>query len=171
MSFAQLFAASSVSVFILGISSIYDLVSRRVPNYLTGVAAMIGLVCPWFDICNVSVISSYLGGLVGLLLFLPPYSLNVMGAGDVKLMAAIGTLMGFPFIIQSSVMIVIFGAIIAILLLTVRRQLTSSIYRLAGVVTGSISVTSLANVHSDDSRTMPFAPAIFLGVLWTILQR
>jgi prepilin peptidase CpaA len=166
--------AVMVTLISSGVALITDLRSGKIPNLVTYPTALIGI--------GLSLINQLTGRtpdigtcLIGLTGGLALYGLLMLvgslGGGDVKLMAAIGTLMGFPFIIQSSVMIVIFGAIIAILLLTVRRQFISSINRLAGVVTGSISVTSLANVHSVDSRTMPFAPAIFLGVLWTILQR
>jgi prepilin peptidase CpaA len=155
MSFAQLFAASSVSVFILGISSIYDLVSRRVPNYLTGVAAMIGLVCPWFDICNVSVISSYLGGLVGLLLFLPPYSLNVMGAGDVKLFAVTGLYIGVEKILSLGLYVSIAGGLLAIFYL-IKHETRNCI------------INKQLDIQKATVIQLPYAVAIFGGLLYML---
>jgi len=75
----------------------YDWKYRIVPNWLTltGVIAGLavntllnGLTGPWVAIS---------GAGFALLVYLPLYALRAMGGGDVKLMAAVGALMG-PFI-------------------------------------------------------------------------
>ena len=155
MSFTQLFAASSVSIFILGISSIYDLVSRRVPNYLTGVAAMIGLVYPWLEISNVSVISSYLGGLFGLLLFLTPYSLGVMGAGDVKLFGVTSLFIGIEKILSLGLYVSISGGLLAIFYL-IKQETRNCI------------INKQIDIQKATEIQLPYAVAIFVGLLYML---
>lgn len=155
MSFAQLFAASSVSLFILGISSIFDLVSRRVPNYLTGIAAMIALVYPWLAIDSVSVISSYLGGLFGLLLFLPPYSLGVMGAGDVKLFGVTGLFIGMEKILSLGLYVSIAGGLLAMLYLIKHK-------------TNNYIINKHMDIQKATDIQLPYAVAIFGGLLYML---
>lgn len=155
MSFAQLFAASSVSLFILGVSSIYDLVSRRVPNYLTGVAAIIGLVYPWLEIDNVSVFSSYWGGLFGFLLFLPPYIMGVMGAGDVKLFGVTGLYIGMEKILNLGLYVSIAGGLLAVFYMIKQK-------------TFSCMFNKKLDVQKVTEIQLPYAVAIFGGLLYML---
>ena len=70
-----------------------DLRTSRIPNLLTFSAAAAGLA--WHAFGGWAPLASALGGLaLGLLLFLPIYLLRGMGAGDVKLLAALGAWLG-----------------------------------------------------------------------------
>ena len=94
MSHVPLIAATFIPIILLGISAIYDLCCRRVPNYLTGVAAIIGLLLPWYVFDSSVLLKAYLGGILGLLMFIPPYAAGVMGAGDVKMLGTVGLYVG-----------------------------------------------------------------------------
>ncbi|MDF0675606.1 MAG: A24 family peptidase [Nitrospira sp.] len=79
------------------ITAIYtDLRWARIPNWLTFSAMGFGiLVQAWMGGLHSALIS--LAGLgVGMGLFLLPYACRAIGAGDVKLMAAVGSMLG-PF--------------------------------------------------------------------------
>ncbi|MFK4998209.1 prepilin peptidase [Bacillus sp. N9] len=67
------------------------------------------------------------GFLVGFALLLIPYLLGGMGAGDVKLMAAIGALMGTTFVLYSFVYIALIGGFISIFLIMKNRGIWYSI--------------------------------------------
>jgi prepilin peptidase CpaA len=83
-------AAISVAL----VACVFDLYSRRIPNALTFGAAAVALVVA-AALGGLSGASSSLTGLgVGLAVWLPIYALGGMGAGDVKLMAAIGAWLG-----------------------------------------------------------------------------
>ena len=94
MAQGPLIAATFIPIILLGISAIYDLCYRRVPNYLTGVAAIIGLLLPWYVFDSSVLLKAYLGGILGLLMFLPPYIAGAMGAGDVKILGTLGLYVG-----------------------------------------------------------------------------
>lgn len=59
--------------------------------------------------------SALSGVLVGLLLFLPFYVLRAMGAGDVKLMAALGAFAGPVEVISLALSVLVAGGLLAIL--------------------------------------------------------
>lgn len=78
-----------VAVAVALVACVTDLRSRRIPNLLTFSAAVAGL--GYHALAGWSALAGSLGGLVlGLLLFLPIYLLRGMGAGDVKLLGALG---------------------------------------------------------------------------------
>ena len=77
------------------VAAVYDILYRRIPNWLTisGVAAGLALNTFLYEGWP-GLRLSMLGVAVGLGAYFVLYSLRAMGAGDVKLMAAIGALVG-----------------------------------------------------------------------------
>ncbi len=71
-----------------------DLRTRRVPNVLTMSVALVGLGLAAVGMGRVGIVASAVGCLIGLAMMLPGYLIGATGGGDVKLMAAIGTLLG-----------------------------------------------------------------------------
>jgi prepilin peptidase CpaA len=76
------------------VASVCDLQSRRIPNALTLGATAAGLVFAAATGGFSGVGASLEGWAVAMALWLPIYALGGMGAGDVKLMAAIGIWIG-----------------------------------------------------------------------------
>jgi prepilin peptidase CpaA len=93
---------------LLTLSCITDLRTRRIPNVLTlsgiGVALIFHLVTGGLTAAGWSLA----GCLLGALLFFPMFALRGMGAGDVKLLAAVGAWLG-----PGQVVIVAFATSIA----------------------------------------------------------
>jgi prepilin peptidase CpaA len=76
------------------IASWIDLRSRRVPNLLTMPLACAGLLLAATGASGLTFTDALFGCVVGLGLMLPLHVLGGTGAGDVKLMAAFGALLG-----------------------------------------------------------------------------
>ena len=77
-----------------GWGALVDLRTRRVPNALTGSLALAGVTLAASGMTGVSVWSSLAGLALGLALMLPGHVIGATGAGDVKLFAAAGAVMG-----------------------------------------------------------------------------
>src|SRR4051794_3661577 len=96
---------------VLGVAaSIADLRSRTIPNWLTLAGGIAGIVCAasmgWHSFGM-----ALAGAAVGFLVMLPLNLCGAMGGGDVKLMAAFGTLLGPAGILAAAVFGAIAGAI------------------------------------------------------------
>jgi len=79
------------------VAAAIDVGARRVPNRLTGGIAAVGLLLAGLQVTGAG-LAAALGGLcVGALLMLPGHLIGRTGAGDVKLLAALGTLLGKQF--------------------------------------------------------------------------
>lgn len=95
----------------LGIASIWDLKTRRIPNTL--IAG--GLVCAYISAALVSIDVfgwAVAGTVVGMVVMLPFYNWNLMGGGDVKLAGLVGAMVSFPHILIALLMTMTIAAIV-----------------------------------------------------------
>src|SRR5437773_2425923 len=92
-----------------------DLKTRRIPNVLTVGAALVGLMAHAYVDGWSGAATSVLGCIVGVAAFFPFFALGGLGAGDIKLLGAIGAWLG-PV---ASIWVVLFsgiaGGVLAIL--------------------------------------------------------
>ncbi len=113
--------------FVLIISLVTDIKKRKILNIVTLPAILIGLVFYTITLGWDGFLFSGKGFLVGLGLLLIPYLLGGMGAGDVKLMAAIGALTGTTFTFNSFIYTGLIGGIIALILIIKSKGLYNSL--------------------------------------------
>jgi prepilin peptidase CpaA len=159
--------ANCVTLLVTLTAATTDLLKGRVYNKLTYSAAFTGLVMSaWLK--GPSLMESFLGLAGGFLLFFVLYKLSGLGAGDVKLMAAIGALKGLPFVMYSAFYILCIGVAVGLLLLAWRGRLASSLrWVLMTLVSCVISSIDRGNLEQGPTM-MPFAPVIFRGVAYCI---
>jgi prepilin peptidase CpaA len=79
---------------VAAVAAVFDVRARRIPNVLTFGSAGIALVFAAATEGTTSLGLSIGGWLVGATLFFPFFALGGMGAGDVKLLAALGAWFG-----------------------------------------------------------------------------
>ncbi|MBN1998112.1 prepilin peptidase [candidate division KSB1 bacterium] len=103
-----------LTVGILLVVSYYDLKWRRIPNFLTLPAIAVGLLSNLIYLGFDGFKSSAFGFLLGGGIFLLLYILRAMGAGDVKLMAAVGALVGLRTMPSVLVLTVFAGGLLAV---------------------------------------------------------
>lgn len=99
---------------VLALACISDLRTRRIPNALTFTAAAVALV---FHLITGGLNAagwSLAGCLIGVLLFSPMFALRGMGAGDVKLLAAVGAWLGPSQVAYVALAASIAGGVVAI---------------------------------------------------------
>jgi prepilin peptidase CpaA len=152
-------------------AAVIDVQSLRIPNWLTVGGMVLGLA--W----NTAVASASLAGLlwalgglaVGLVVLLPFYAVRVMGAGDVKLMAAVGAFLGFPGILYAILFTFIAGGILALMFALAHRsagRMAANVGQIAryvafGAMTGVRSAVPLTAGPSIGK--MPYGISIAIG--------
>src|SRR5438552_573810 len=99
-----------------------DLRRRRISNRITYPAMLAGMVLNAVLGGVPGLSDSALGLLAGLGLFLIPFALGAMGAGDVKLMAAIGAIKGPHFVLAVAVYASLAGGVLAVAYLIKERR-------------------------------------------------
>ena len=82
------------AVFVGVVAMVWDLRTRRVPNVLTFGAAAVAIATHGYFSGWSGAGMAALGWLTGVAFFFPLFALRGMGAGDVKLLAAIGAWLG-----------------------------------------------------------------------------
>jgi prepilin peptidase CpaA len=159
-----------------------DLRERRVPNVLVLLALCTGFaLSAWgpeqsgggifsSDPGALGATSALLGALVGLLVFIPFYWLHAMGAGDVKLMAALGSFTGPAEAISLALCILVAGGVLAVL----RMLWIGKSAQVFGNVKTVLQGWGQGGSHGFDPATqtadrMPYAMAFaggFVGYSW-----
>ena len=146
-------------------AAVTDATRGKVYNWLTYPAAVAGLVLS-IVAAPPALLESIVGLGLGLLLFGVLRRIGKMGAGDVKLMAAVGALKGPVFLVFASFYVIVAAGLAAIVVLAMKRRLIPTL-RWATTLMVSAFVPGVPSRQLGVEQTdMPFAPAIFLGVAY-----
>lgn len=111
---------------ILAAACVTDLRAQRIPNLLTFPAMALGLALHGTVGGADGLLFSLSGLGAGLGLMLLPFLMGVMGAGDVKLLAAAGAFMGAKAVLAAFVLTSLFGGVYALVVLVFHRRALAS---------------------------------------------
>jgi prepilin peptidase CpaA len=163
--------ATTVCAFVLLVLCAYwDVRYRRIPNWATlpGVALGLGLNGMLLGWQGMKV--SGLGLLVGFGSLVVLFVLGWMGGGDVKLMAAVGALKGYPFIVSALFYSLIVGDVIGIAMLIWNRKKLRTFTSLFFVIGSRLTkLIPKQNIDPEQTQKLPFGLAIVLGTLWALI--
>jgi prepilin peptidase CpaA len=126
---------AAVIAVVLG-AMVYDVRYRRIPNWLTVTGVVIGVALNGFlDQGRPGLfVGSLLGLAIGFGVYFVLYALHAMGAGDVKLMAAIGAIVGWPDWFGIFIITAIIGGIMALILVVARGRLKKTFWNVAFIL-------------------------------------
>lgn len=157
-------------VILLLAATLTDVIRHKIPNAISLGGIVVGLLCQgWFGgIAGVQ--EGLLGMTVGLLLFLPFYALGATAAGDVKLMAMVGTFVGPKVVIACIAATLISGSLLALFYIFIRRSnLKNYLSRYALMLKSLLSTFSWTYIppSGEDAGSMrfPYALAINVGAI------
>lgn len=152
-----------------GTGAAIDLWTRRVPNPLTLCLAACGVALAASGVSGVSIGASLAGFLLGLALMLPGHVIGATGAGDVKLFAAVGALIGPARIITAFLDTAIAGGVIALVIALRRHRLRETIEGTAQLIaTGAANSAEIESPLVDNR--FAYAPAIAIGAVVATLR-
>ena len=151
-----------------GSSAVVDLRSRRIPNFLTLPLAAVGLGLAASGSSGLSLGASIGGVIVGLLLMLPGHLFGGTGGGDVKLLAALGSVLGPHKVLSAFLYSAIAGGLLAIGYAVARGRLHTTLRGTARLVTQPSATKAEVDRPAANNR-FPYGPAIALGCVLAAL--
>ena len=137
-----------------------DLARRQIANWIPLAALAAGFGWQMGQSGLRGLLYAGIGTVTGFLVFLVFYLLGGMGGGDVKLMAGFGALLGFHQLIAAALWTAGVGGLIAVGVLGVR-----ALRRALGWTASSTAK------EEQDQESIPYAPAIALGVWLSLAAR
>lgn len=109
----------------------YDIAYRKIPNWLTASGVVAGLWMNTFLYQGWPGVKLSLGGLaLGFCAYFALYTLRAMGAGDVKLMAAVGAMVGWQDWIGIFILTAVMGGVAAMVLISMRGRIKKTFWNL-----------------------------------------
>lgn len=138
--------------------AIYDFKFRRIPNWLTFGTFFIALIFNIASLDLTNIFKCILGFIIGLLLLLIPYILGGMGAGDVKLLGAVGSIVGYKNIILIFMYSGLSGLLLVLLWIIISPE------RIKFLITTGQLLPAV-----DKKQKIPYGVAIFLGTTLFVL--
>ncbi|TKC92602.1 peptidase A24 [Trinickia terrae] len=158
-------------VLLVSIAMASDLRTRRIPNWLvtSALALALPVQCALHGLAHGA--GLWLAGcLTGGLLFLPGYLMRMMGAGDVKLMAAVGAFCGGIGAFEIALVSGAIGGVFAVIAMIQRRRVRD------GVTNAMSALITMSAQPGDAPRGMrhsvrpsvgslPYGVAIAVGTV------
>jgi len=158
---------------ILTVALVTDLRFQKIPNLLTFPAMVIAL-CYHMATGGLEGFFFSGGGLVlGTAIFFIPFLLGGMGAGDAKLMGAVGAAIGPKGVLIAAVLTCLFGGIYALIILIICRKISADILRRwwktrkLTIYTGKVVIMPAEN--KEKQPKLCYGIAIVVGTLFYVL--
>lgn len=161
---------------LVGICAYTDIKCRKIYDAVTLPAVFCGLAFNYLagGINDGKVMSLYISliGIVGGMgIFILPYLAGWFHGGDVKLMAAVGALVGWPAIMSVTFFIVLVGAAMAVIVMLWHNKFWSSLKSIPGkMVRIKAPEQTGAVVAAEQPLTIPYGLAICLGTVWALVM-
>lgn len=156
-----------ILLLILGMAITSDLRSRKIPNWLTGSSILVGLGLHTFLYQWNGLIFSLEGAALGLGLFLLLYVSGWMGAGDVKLFAAVGSFLGPAQTFAAAIVIACVGGLLALAILGIHQGWRRIVPWVRSSVGNMLLTGSVQSIRPGEASALkvPYAVAIGLGTV------
>jgi prepilin peptidase CpaA len=158
-------------VAVLVLAALCDIFSRRIPNWLTLPAIAMGLAYHLWTGSLAGLLFSIGGVALALVFWAPFYVMGGIGAGDVKLLAAVGALLGPVGLFHSALCTAIVGGIYAALVLAATqagRQTAVEYKKRLGAFLLTMNITGLKPDGRRKGPLLYYGVAIALGTLLSI---
>lgn len=150
----------------------FDIRQHRIPNWLTLSFWIIGIASHVVLQGWNGFLESGGGWLLMLALMLPLYALGFMGAADVKLMAAVGAIVGSGATLQVAFGIVLTGMLMSLVMLAKQGLLVSVLSRfrdMFGLSVATRRAAYLEPVGKEKHLVLPYAIPITIGTLCALV--
>lgn len=150
-----------------------DWKTRRIPNWLTVGGAILGIALHVFQSGHAGTVLSLIGMFVALIALLPMVLLRAMGAGDWKLMGAMGAILGPVMMLFVLVAAIFFSGIMGVVMMIRAKRVKETLLNVFVLVQGFLSFGLRKfpdiSLNNPDLMKLPFGVAAALGTILCFL--
>jgi Flp pilus assembly protein protease CpaA len=147
-----------------------DIRERRIPNNFTYPAAICGVILHVVLYSWQGLVSALAGGLLFGGVFFLFYLVRTMGAGDVKLAAALGFIVGLPAAVPVMLATAISGGILAAVVVVCSGRVGATLWSLVSVVGHHLRfgmrMHPEVNLDNPKALRMPYGAAFAAGTIY-----
>jgi prepilin peptidase CpaA len=154
----------SIAIVVATTAVVWDLSTRRIPNVITFGAALLALI-----------VHGYLGGWpgIGVALFFTLFALGGMGAGDVKLLGALGAWLGPISVIWVALFAGIAGGVMGVVVAAYSGYLRQALRNVWGLllywrVAGVQPMPELTLAAPSTAPRLAYAVPLLAGLMVTL---
>ena len=150
-----------------GIITYYDVRYRRIPNAFVLATLASGLIINTIYNGLGGTLMSLGGCAIAFMLMFILHIFGAMGAGDVKLFAAVGSLMGTNLVLPTFLVVILTGGALALLLTLRLGAVRTTMQRVLQILVGLLPGWEMPRfaVPQDRRHTIPYGVAITFGSL------
>lgn len=157
---------SSAALAVLAIgalaATVVDIRTRRIPNVLTAAMSGVGIALAATGSSGITPLAALVGFSLGMALMMPGYMLGATGAGDVKLMAAIGAILGPTLVISAFLFTAIVGGLLALAVAARRGRVGATLAGTGRMIAAPTAARQEIQTASVKQR-FAYGPAIAIG--------
>ncbi len=157
---------------ILIAAAVNDMRFQKIPNLLTYPAMAVALGCHVVMNGLDGLLFSAGGLALGIAVFILPYLMGGMGAGDAKLMGAVGAILGARGVFIAFLFTAIIGGVYALILVLIKRQDCKCFYIKQGATLKTFIFTrQFIPISGDSNEKNPrrcYGIAIAMGTLFSV---
>ncbi len=145
----------------------YDVRYRRIPNLFVLATFISGVLINAIFGGLTGVLSSCAGCVFAFVLMFLLHVFGAMGAGDVKLFAAIGAVMGAHLVLPTFLVVILTGGLLAIISIIRAGSVVATMHRVLQILVGLLPGWQMPKfaVPADRRATIPYGVAITIGSL------
>ena len=144
------------------VATVVDIRVRRIPNALTAAMAGIGVGLAASGVSGISLGESALGFVLGFALMMPGHALGATGAGDVKLMGAVGAIVGPALVVSAFLFTAVAGGVLAVAVALRRQRLAATLAGTGRLISAPGEAKKEIRAATGSSR-FAYGPAIAIG--------
>ena len=131
------------------IAGYYDIRWRRIPNWLTLPSVVIGLALNLFLFGLGGLGNSAIGMVLAMVINIPLYALRARGAGDVKLLAAVGAIVGWRDWVAVFIISGVLGGLLAVALMLGKGRVRKTFWN-TGYIVGELVHFRAPHLRSEE---------------------
>jgi prepilin peptidase CpaA len=161
-----------IIVAVAAVACVIDLRERRIPNWLTFGAALAGVLFQIWSGGAAGLKFATLGWIAGVAVFFLPFALGGLGAGDVKLLGALGAWIGPMDILWLALYTGVAGMLLAVVVSLASGYLREALSNVWTLLTHwrvyGLRPLPVLTIHQGRGPKLAYGLAIFAGPMVTV---